>query len=70
MTQAPNLSPEDAALEQDPTFRREVVDAVLDTAESRGIHVDTRCRRLLEQYADGKISCIELDREVGRPIFH
>ena len=70
MNNARKLSPEDAALERDPTFRREVVDSVLEAAHDAGIHVDGRCRRLLEQYADGKISCIELDREVGRPIFH
>ena len=70
MNPVPDLTPEDAALERDPTFRREVVHEVLEDAERKGIFVDGRCRRLLEQYADGKISCVELDREVGRPILN
>lgn len=64
------LTPEDAAFERDPTFRREAVDNILEAAEVQGVLVDSRCRRLLEQYADGEISCVELHHEIGRPLLH
>ncbi len=70
MTQALNLSPEDAALERDPTFRRDVIDAVLEEAEHKGIFVDGRCRRLLAQYAGGEITYQQLNDEVVRPFLH
>lgn len=64
------LSPEDAALEMDPTFRQEVVDTVFEEAEKAGIPIDNRCRRLLTQYADGVIDYFEFDRQVIRLAAH
>lgn len=70
MTHTLELCAEDAALERDPTFRREVVETMLDAADSAGIRVNSRCRRLLTQYADGEISYQQLEHEVVRPFFH
>lgn len=60
----------DASLENDPTFRQEVVDGVFEEAEKRGLPIDSRSRRLLNQYAKGSISYPELDREVVRLVMH
>ncbi|MCD9030863.1 hypothetical protein LDO32_03825 [Luteimonas sp. Y-2-2-4F] len=71
MTRIPTpLTPEEAALERDPSFRKEAMDEVLDEAKARGIRIDQRCRRLIQQYVDGQITCDELDRELVRPILH
>lgn len=61
---------EDAVLELDHTFRREVVDTVFEEAQRAGVPVDPSCRRLLKQYADGLISFPELDCEVVRLVRH
>jgi hypothetical protein len=70
MTQPLERSPEDAALDRDPSFRREMVDEITEAAQDAGICVDGRCRRLLERYALGAISRVELHHEIGRPVLH
>ncbi|TDK26194.1 hypothetical protein E2F46_06240 [Luteimonas aestuarii] len=70
MPRLPELTPEDAELERDPTFRREVVENILEGAEERGLLIDRRCRRLLEQYERGTIDCHALYYEIGRPVLH
>lgn len=69
-TAAEQPSAADASLENDPTFRQEVVDGVFEEAEKRGLPIDSRSRRLLNQYAKGSISYPELDREVVRLVMH
>ncbi len=61
---------EDAAFDRDPSFRQEVIDNLVKGAQEAGIPIDRRCRRLLDQYADGKISCAQLQHEITRPILH
>lgn len=62
-------SPEDD-FEDDPEFRREVVDTILEQARDRHLPVDFRCRRLLEQFADGSISSQQLSSEIVRPVLN
>lgn len=61
---------DDDALEQDATFRQEVVENVRIEAEKLGIPIDYRAHRLLERYAEGAITYQELDREVIRMASH
>lgn len=61
---------ENDRLEQDPSFRQEVVEKVYLEADRLGIPIDHRAHRLLEDYADGKITYQELDRGVIRMASH
>ena len=71
MTRISNqLTPEGAALERNPIFRREAMDEVLAEAEAIGIRIDQRCRHLIQQYVDGEITCDELGRDLVRPILN
>jgi len=70
MTGLSELTAQEAKLEQDPSYRQEVVDNILEAAREGGVVVDGRCRRLLTAYADGLIDCVKLHHEIGRPVLH